>query len=955
MQIPIKASTFKKGFIDGDGSLEIPNDIWRTLIDAGRPFTKEAGDLVNLQFSAGTSKDLQLGDKGGVRLGVSFKGGLAGSIDLIWPGEASDIIKTYQLQEFLTPDKLYVALVFKGTGEGSAKGSYPIGPLSASFGIGAGGSVEYDRVALYDQGESAKDILADLFAGVRLPQSVGSVDQLPAPGEVLVLRHGGYLNLNAGLAWGYNLTGSRSFEVRDLALSLDYALRVMASVSLDYRLAGNFSLEVRRGAEPKWGRLIVRKDRLSEFNLAADFGFTATADLEGLPDSADEFLAALLGTDAETILGYLAKAEKYSSLDELEQAVGQLASGFVHNLADKWIGKTLSNSTLQEFLGVAERVVETYQNIDQRILDVFADFVDRQPKLTEILNLLGGVGRREDLQKLTDADAWDLIRRVWNDKLYDLLLKNEEFEAFAGFIAELRDFKNGKIAKEVRTLIVELKKAFPLDDLFQKLEKIDTPEKLKALADEKLQGLVEKVIGKAFDQLKASEFGEASKRLNSTLKKIQSFKDKWYEKITQAVHQSFAFDLHYAYTRAQADKALIDVEVNLGRQAGAQLFAKASAGDLAGLLKTYDPGLVRLNTGLLTHELRKSAQVQVNVMGWSFQGIVDLVQQSEHSIETEVGGLLHVYTLDTYIKQRREQGKKFKEVLQSNFLLRAVGETFQPAGSENTALDPKTNEYVIKTLTKMSVQYDLLYDDERTDAKELTQYLEMAEFLGLIPSRERMVEELAAQFPEGLGKTSVNYVVRYDERAVRSAFTLSGDELRDLARRTARRLIAAKYIGMRRTEWLARVGFAYLDPAFYELYRNGFPALLANGKAVRLPSWFTGGTSLVVGLEPAHRNLVLTLFNVEKNYAERLVEFDAIVDRSVSKREPISQDELAQAARRFVEMADDLDKFGRENTFFAIFDKLIQEGGSGKGRRESAMILEITPPSGEKVVKYLMA
>jgi hypothetical protein len=886
---------------------------------------------------------------------VSFKGGLAGSIDLIWPGEASDIIKTYQLQEFLTPDKLYVALVFKGTGEGSAKGSYPIGPLSATFGIGAGGGVEYDRVALYDQSESAKDILADLFAGVRLPQSVSSVDQLPAPGEVLVLRHGGYLNLNAGLAWGYNLTGSRSFEVRDLALSLDYALRVMASVSLDYRLAGNFSLEVRRGAEPKWGRLIVRKDRLSEFNLAADFGFTATADLEGLPDSADEFLAALLGTDAETILGYLAKAEKYSSLDELEQAVGQLASGFVHNLADKWIGKALSNSTLQEFLGVAERVVETYQNIDQRILDVFADFVDRQPKLTEILNLLGGVGSREDLQKLTDADAWDLIRRVWNDKLYDLLLKNEEFEAFAGFIAELRDFKNGKIAKEVRTLIVELKKAFPLDDLFQKLEKIDTPEKLKKLADEKLQGLVEKVIGKAFDQLKASEFGEASKRLNSTLKKIQSFKDKWYEKITQAVHQSFAFDLHYAYTRAQADKALIDVEVNLGRQAGAQLFAKASAGDLAGLLKTYDPGLVRLNTGLLTHELRKSAQVQVNVMGWSFQGIVDLVQQSEHSIETEVGGLLHVYTLDTYIKQRREQGKKFKEVLQSNFLLRAVGETFQPAGSENTSIDPKTNEYVIKTLTKMSVQYDLLYDDERTDAKELTQYLEMAEFLGLIPSRERMVEELAAQFPEGLGKTSVNYVVRYDERAVRSAFTLSGDDLRDLARRTARRLIAAKYTGMRRTDWLARVGFAYLDPAFYELYRSGFTALLANGKAVRLPSWFTGGTSLVVGLEPALRNLVLTLFNVEKNYAERLVEFDAIVDRSVSKREPISQEELAQAARRFVEMADDLDKFGRENTFFAIFDKLIQEGGSGKGRRESAMILEITPPGGEKVVKYLMA
>jgi len=47
-------------------------------------------------------------------------------------------------------------------------------------------------------------------------------------------------------------------------------------------------------------------------------------------------------------------------------------------------------------------------------------------------------------------------------------------------------------------------------------------------------------------------------------------------------------------------------------------------------------------------------------------------------------------------------------------------------------------------------------------------------------------------------------------------------------------------------------------------------------------------------------------------------------------------------------------RVSRENSFFAIFDKLVQEGGSNKGRRESAIILRIEPPVGEPVVKYLM-
>jgi hypothetical protein len=226
--------------------------------------------------------------------------------------------------------------------------------------------------------------------------------------------------------------------------------------------------------------------------------------------------------------------------------------------------------------------------------------------------------------------------------------------------------------------------------------------------------------------------------------------------------------------------------------------------------------------------------------------------------------------------------------------------------------------------------------------------------LGLAPSRQALISELNSQFPDGLGKVTVDYIVRYDDQTVRNAFTLSGNDLAEWARRTARQVLGAKYTGMKETDWMARVGFAYQSPDFYELYKKGFTALLAEGKAVTLPGWFTGGAPQEVALQQEFRQFVLTLFNVEKSYVERLVKLDALIDKSIQKKEPIALDELQDAARNFVSMADDLDSLGRENSFFAIFDKLVQEGSSGKWKRDSAVVLNIEPPTGDPVVKYLM-
>ena len=278
----------------------------------------------------------------------------------------------------------------------------------------------------------------------------------------------------------------------------------------------------------------------------------------------------------------------------------------------------------------------------------------------------------------------------------------------------------------------------------------------------------------------------------------------------------------------------------------------------------------------------------------------------------------------------------------------------------SNTVDHKTRQYLIQTLDNLAAQYTLLESDERTSVDELKHYLDLAEFLGLFDkqSREAFVGDLSRQFPDGLGKVKISYIVRYDNTALRDAFgAVSGDELRELARQTMRKLIGAKYTGMKQTAHLARVGFAYLLPSLHEGYdKEGFTAL-EKFKSVTLPAWFTRGAPMGVSLSSSDIQFLITLCNIEKNYADRLVKLDEVLDRALKEKKPIPLDELKEAARKFVEMADDLDEW-RENAFFAIFDKIVEAAlkkvPRDKPARESAMVLEITADGKNKVTKALM-
>ena len=204
----------------------------------------------------------------------------------------------------------------------------------------------------------------------------------------------------------------------------------------------------------------------------------------------------------------------------------------------------------------------------------------------------------------------------------------------------------------------------------------------------------------------------------------------------------------------------------------------------------------------------------------------------------------------------------------------------------------------------------------------------------------------------------INYIVRYDDAALRAALgAVSGDELRKLARQTMRQLIGAKFAGMKQTDWMAPVGFAYLTPSVYEVYKRGFTALKQSNIVVTLPGWFTRGEPREVSLRREYVDRLITLYSIEDKYVDRLVKLDEVLDRALKEKKPIPLDELKEAALKFVEMAGELDEW-RDNAFFAIFDKIVEaalkKSPHAKAARESAMVLEIMPDGKKMVRKALM-
>ena len=462
---------------------------------------------------------------------------------------------------------MFAALELSGHADGSAQGSYVAGPLTPTFGLKAGGRVDYTRLMLFPADTPARGVIENLLKGARLPQAVDVASEVPVPGELLALEYGGYLDLSAGLRWGYTLSGLSGFDLGKLDLALAYEAEIGAHADLHYRVAGDFRIEALAGHAPGWLRLIVRKRESSQFDFAADIGLNADLELRGLPADADAFLEALLGTDVESWIRLLAEATRCTDVKELKRRVDSLSWDFLQRRSHQWLGRALDEGTASEFLGVVKTVVAGYQALDERVLRVVKSFRGRLPALRAGVAALEAIKTRESLSKLADPVAWEIVQTLVGDRLFDVLLEEDPFRLLCQHVKGLQGVL-GDTGTHVLGLIDAIQEDYDLGAVFEQLAGCRDAKALRALFDEKLKGIVERLTGKAFDEIAASRAGGALKSLHEALAKLQAFKEAWYKRLQSSVKQTCTANLAYAFRRANRDERLLDVEVDLSSEEG---------------------------------------------------------------------------------------------------------------------------------------------------------------------------------------------------------------------------------------------------------------------------------------------------------------------------------------------------------------------------------------------------
>lgn len=952
INIPIGPQSFKRDFLNGQGhfNFDLPGGL-----KTGDAFAPTVTEVLNTGGS-GERGDLTFGDPNGLAMSASVSGGGATKVELIWPESQSEFGKAYGIT--VSSGRVSARLHLEGQAGGTFTGGVPVlsGVANFEFGLKAGTNVAYDRVCEYDATMTSLALLQDLVSGLALPQRTGTPASLPKAGELFVFSYGGFLDLTAGLTAGYELFGHQGLTLRDLSTIVEYGLRLKASVNVGFKLGGNFEIASRLGADPNSVRLTVKKARAFQGDFAAAFQADAIAAVNGLPGSADEFLSALLGADVRRALEIFQRIRADADLDTLQKDVDKILAKTVANVANKWIGRALDQTNLKPFQDIVGRIVDEYHGVDQRLVNtvvhLYQDNMDQGTvdRMTAALRKIIALNGRADLATLEDADAWKLLTRLGGN-LTTLLSDDGALGQVQKIAQTALDFAEGRWQPQLRDLVNELKAQFHLDQVFNQLAGFASKDGLLRLTDVTLQGVVERLLGMAWEKIKTDDVVKAAAQLKAALDRVDQFKETWYAKLGDALHQQFSLTANYAFTRATASDALIDVEIDVSTPAGQKLFETAAAGRFADVFDPANARLLRVHQGVLTHQLTDSAHILINVLQWSETQLVEVIARTTNSIEVQPTGLVNVFTTEASVRQRVER-KDYQ--LESTFLIGLAGDATQAATTTGGKQD-----YLIETLRKIGVSYNLAVSDKVTTTAELTQYLELAEYLRLIPSASAMAATLAAEFPKGLGAVTATYVARYDSDAIMAAFSkTSSAPLKDIVRGASRFLVSAHLINSSNPlSDLVTMGFAYRDPGNAALFdQQGFTGFRDANATVTIPAWFTKGAPRPVPLPSGGfiRQQLITLYGLEHDIADTLAKLDETIDTARSRRAAVAEADLETAARKFVANAADINTYGTINTFFGIFDAFVQQ--SADARAASTLVLQITPAGSQAAVtKYLMS
>ena len=797
---------FQKNFWNGDGSLSFTAGQLADIIKSDPDITLK--DLKQNRQSGGQSMVLDSGlsididrqhplsfgapggaGEGQIAMNLTLSGGLSvrsmvildeSLLDVIpqdkYPG-LKDLLKSYIVSH---PDESLVLLLIPGKANAALRGSHMFSPaVSAGFQLEGGGEIEYYYCCPIKNEEELLTALKTSFATARLPQTSGLAYSVQA-NEILYTAFSGFLHLGGDVSFGYSLNGSKEYSLGQLDLTSKLLVQAALKLQVCCQMTGAFKLIVSKGESDGWRRVMVEKDYSSTFDFS--LGVTVDANL-----STDETMQGGLGL-VEGIIGTKPTQVLNSILTYAEkspQEWRQYIDGCLKAVVAKYTGKAfdlIPQKELAEVLGVAKKIREQIDSLDDDIIGVYEKFLDKidfnthLADLKNILNLVDPETQKDKLlQYIKDPELRDLVEKLADVTVGKFMTHVESYvQTLRDRLNQLDQLVNGQMKDEIRKFVGSVLDELNLTKISAELAQYDTPEKLKNQATLAAQGVVERLTGKAFDKI----FSDPT--VNEIITGINNFAHQFEQTLTRigdliktATNQQGRVDLSLKYQRAKKGERLLDVEIFVGNpqspdQEGLDLYHQATLGNFANVLRNESLDHIRINSATFSDSLLEKRSLDFHIFGWDYSQVSSILTNIDRTIEVGDTGLVTVYKMTAEADRKTVSSRR---TTQLNYMLQVAG-TLDGVFPSDESFRQQT-VMVSACMKNLNNNFDFEIDDNVTSLDELDSYLQIAIDTGLISleKKENLKESLQKIKIEGasaenIGKVKVNYTFSFDGEAL---------------------------------------------------------------------------------------------------------------------------------------------------------------------------------------------
>lgn len=508
--------------------------------------------------------------------------------------------------------------------QAAASGAVALGPAGAlTFGVNAGRAGLYALVHQPAPTRGARDAIADLVKGVRLPRQVRTADDL-LPGTWIIAEADGSLGFRGGVTFGYDVSWIREVQLGagSTALRGDVGLKVAAGVAatLGFNVAGKYAVVVSRSSlDPGRKSLRVRvfKLRMRQFDFAFRAEATVTAATALLPDQLDDFLKGVLGVHGTQIVAALGRVRDWTDPDTpLFGPFVNLAVGEAKRLIGTVVDLDDVVANFEEARRRLQSLFDKWDALPAALTSRLLRLMEQEPVLAQIRALAKRLASADDAsvrtlleEKLRDVaflhgPVGGILQQLVPEGLFGALTNGDVLARLRARARQLQALLDGST---VEGMLTRLKQAI---DQRLRLEQIEDavaaadPAKLDAWLKARLEAFLEEKLGaNAISRLR---------EIRAAIRRITELAPELYTKALAALRREYQFSLAATYQASTTTTALIDAEFDFDADArGAEEGLRVClAGGFDALVDRARPGVV-LKEGALTHAVVRQRDVRV--------------------------------------------------------------------------------------------------------------------------------------------------------------------------------------------------------------------------------------------------------------------------------------------------------------------------------------------------------